>query len=79
MERYKNLSGNSSVYEYLIGPDYITVQFKSGVSYVYTYQSAGAVIVDKMKRLALSGKGLAAYIGRHAHRLYEAKWKELGE
>ncbi len=42
------------------------VQFKgSAKQYVYTYISAGEHHVEKMKQLAVSGKGLAAYINQH--------------
>ncbi|MFC4159006.1 hypothetical protein [Chitinimonas lacunae] len=75
MERYKNLSGNSGVLEYDMGPESITVQFRNGVYYAYTYRSAGPSKVEQMKKLAVAGKGLASYIGRYAPRLYEAKWK----
>lgn len=42
------------------------VQFKgSAKQYVYTYSSAGEHHVEKMKQLAVCGKGLAGYINQH--------------
>lgn len=41
MELYKDINGDSGVLGYEIGYDYITVQFKTGAIYTYTYSSAG--------------------------------------
>jgi len=64
IERYKNLSGNSNVFGYEIGPGKITVQFGDGSVYLYTNQSAGAASINEMHRLARVGQGLNSYIGR---------------
>ena len=37
MEKYKNLSYDSSVREYEIGADYIAIKFTTGPIYRYTY------------------------------------------
>jgi len=65
MELYKNLSGDSGVKAFEIGPDYIRVQFHDGVLYLYTYQSAGRDSVDQMKQLAKAGKGLCTFLNQH--------------
>ncbi|AWV87171.1 hypothetical protein NVT87_05390 [Acinetobacter radioresistens] len=66
LEPYKDVSGKSHIEFYYIGSDYIMVQFKgSAKQYVYTYISAGEHHVEKMKQLAVSGKGLTAYINQH--------------
>ncbi|HET8804081.1 MAG TPA: hypothetical protein VFM72_05845 [Aequorivita sp.] len=72
MERYRNTGGNSGVYAYEIGPDYIKVQF-SGTSrtYTYSYRKAGRGHVDEMKSLAISGSGLNGYINRYVKFLYD--------
>ena len=73
MERYRNSSGNSGVYGYEIGNDYIRVQFK-GNSKMYGYSylgKAGRAHVDKMKSLASNGSGLNAYIKTYVNNLYD--------
>ena len=67
METYANLSGQSGVARYLIGDDYIVVEFVpnkySNITfYKYTYASAGAAAVEQLKTLAQQGRGLHTYI-----------------
>lgn len=72
MKPYKNISGKSGVWAYLIGPDWIKVKFgRNGETYTYSYRSAGIEHVERMKVLAEAGKGLATYINRHVRDLYE--------
>lgn len=73
MERYKNLGGGSGVSAYEIGADSITVQFSSSAVYRYTNKSAGSRNIEKMKSLALAGKGLNSYIKRYVNKRYESK------
>ena len=62
MVLYNDFDGNSGVYAYRCGRDYIDVQFKSsGRIYRYSYQSAGADNVEYMKTLAKRRRG-AEYI-----------------
>lgn len=70
MQLYANLNGNSGVYGYEIGIDYIKVQFKDGHIYTYTYLSAGRDKVEAMKVLAESGNGLNSFINKYARKLY---------
>lgn len=71
MERYTNRSGNSPIIYYQIEEDYITVWFKGGKSYTYSFRKAGRVHVEAMKSLALSGSGLSAYITRNVRFDYD--------
>lgn len=71
MVLYKNLGGNSNVYAFSIGTDYIDVQFNKGKPYRYSYHSAGKEKVEQMKRLAMQGQGLNSYIMRNARNNYE--------
>lgn len=71
MERYSNLRGNSPVVSYEIEPYRITVWFKSGKPYSYSYTSAGADNVEMMKELARGGAGLSAFITRNVRFDYE--------
>lgn len=72
MERYRNSSGNSGVYSYEIGNDYIRVKF-SGTSkiYTYSYRKAGNHHVENMKVLARSGSGLNNYINSYVKFKYD--------
>ena len=71
MERYVNRSGNSQVTHYQINEDNITVWFKGGRSYTYSYRGAGKSNVETMKRLASNGSGLSAYITRNVRNDYD--------
>ncbi len=71
MKHYLNLGGNSSVRCYEYGDTYITIQFKTGHPYTYSYSSAGKTNVECMKRLADSGSGLGSYIMRNCRYSYE--------
>lgn len=71
MERYRNTSGNSGVYSYEIGNNYIRVQFSSGQTYRYSYKKAGNNNVEKMKTLARNGSGLNAYINNYVKFKYD--------
>lgn len=77
MEQYKkNNSGTSGVEFYEIEDKDIIVQFVDGSIYKYTYQSAGEEAIERMKELAIAGKGLTTFINQHVKDKYEAKLKE---
>jgi hypothetical protein len=72
MERYLNRSGNSPVSYYQIADSSITVWFKgSSRSYTYSNRKAGPYHVENMKRLAVSGSGLSAYITKNVRYNYD--------
>jgi hypothetical protein len=73
LERYLNRSGNSGVTEYELGADFIRVRFRSGVTYTYGPVRPGQPHVDRMKALAVAGRGLGTYISQNVHDLYESK------
>lgn len=73
MNVYRNVSGNSGVYAYTSDVTSITVQFKTGAIYKYTYASAGSSKIEQMKRLAVQGHGLNGYIMNYAKTAYAAK------
>lgn len=75
MIRYRNLGGNSNVYAYKIDPSQITVSFNGGGTYVYTYSSAGVTKTEKMKQLAIQGKGLNGFIKTYANNCYAYKFR----
>lgn len=71
MNAYLNLNGNSSVRFYSIEPTRITVVFKDGRPYSYSYGRAGRDNVEQMKTLANRGAGLCSFIQRHVRTLYD--------
>ncbi len=73
MEPYSGVDDDSGVIWYEIAPDGITVQFKTGGTYLYTYGSAGKLNVERMKQLAISGDGLNSFMNKYTKRLYAAK------
>jgi len=74
MQRYANHSGNSSIVAYQLGPTSITVKFAGDRFYMYTYESAGAENVERMKELAVSGRGLSSFISTKVRDDYEQKF-----
>lgn len=78
METYKNLSGGSNIVGYKIFNNGIEVVFgrKDGkqTHYVYTYDSAGKEAIDRMKKQALSGKGLNSFLSSKPSPQYERKY-----
>ncbi|MDW3711708.1 MULTISPECIES: hypothetical protein [unclassified Pseudomonas] len=73
MKPYKNLGKDSGVAFYEIENNSITVQFTTGATYLYNYQSAGQQHIEQMKILAIAGRGLNSYIKKHANKGYAKK------
>ena len=77
MVNYKNLNGNSNVIGYKFFDKGIDVFFgrKTGKmsGYRYTYESAGEEAIKMMKQLALSGKGLGAFLATKPYHKHERK------
>ena len=73
MIRYKNLGGNSGVFAYECGDDYIRVKFRDGAIYLYNYVSAGSSNIEEMKLLAEAGQGLNSFINRNVRKRYARK------
>lgn len=65
VERYKNLSGTSGVLWYQVETEAVVVTFVGRPDrYRYSYQSAGRENVEKMKALAVAGRGLSTFISK---------------
>jgi hypothetical protein len=62
MIKYLDLDKDSGVEAYEIIFDRISVKFKGGSVYVYSYQSDGRENIEKMKKLAQLGDGLNSFI-----------------
>lgn len=73
MIRYKNLNGHSGVTGYQTGNESIVVAFGNNEAYLYTYASAGKPIIEKMKKLAVSGRGLSTFISQTVREKFEKK------
>lgn len=73
MIQYKNLRGDSGVYAYEIGNDFIKVQFRDGSIYLYNNASAGSSNISQMKMLALGGSGLNSFINTNVRKRYASK------
>jgi hypothetical protein len=71
MKKYANKSGTSGVIAYDTESEAICIRFDGGAIYKYTYGSAGKTRVEKMKKLAELGEGLATYISRYVKEAYE--------
>lgn len=72
MDEYLNNRGNSTITHYEINAQVITVWFKGGKSYSYSYNGgAGEQNVEEMKELAISGTGLSAYITQNVRFNYD--------
>ena len=66
MTSYKNISGASGITHYEIDEDYVAVKFTGERSvYYYTHSRISKYHIEKMKTLAISGKGLATYINQN--------------
>lgn len=76
MIKYKNLSGESNIVAYQFDENSIIIQFKSGKvrNYLYDYSNPGITHVEKMKKLAESGRGLNSYISRIVRSNFAKKW-----
>ena len=70
MQPYKNSDSLSWISAFEIGEDYIKVYFIDGVVRLYTNSSAGSKHIQKMKELAITGKGLYNYIHKYVKGMY---------
>ena len=73
MKPYGNRSGGSGVVAYESEDRAILIRFQNGDTYRYTYARPGQFEVEKMKRLAESGRGLSSYISRFVGDRYAEK------
>lgn len=73
MKKYANLSGESDVAGYDIGPNFICVYFATGTFYIYTNEVTGSFEVETMERLAQQGRGLGTYLGRKPYKRHSKK------
>lgn len=70
MEQYANTGGASGIVAYEVAADSITVEFRDGAIYLYTYASTGRSDVEQLKTLAQQGQGLNSFIARQVRHRY---------
>ena len=73
MKRYRGADGDSGVAAYECGPDWITIRFRRGGTYLYDTERPGTRHVLAMQRLAESGDGLNTYINQHVRDNYSKR------
>lgn len=66
MQKYADINNDSGIDSFEIKDVSITVLFKgTNKLYIYSYSRAGQDHVEQMKKLALAGDGLNAYINEN--------------
>ncbi|HCM76009.1 MAG TPA: hypothetical protein DIS90_06485 [Cytophagales bacterium] len=74
----ENAKGGVHLYE--TGDDYIIVRFhNASYDYKFTYDSAGPVAVEVMKKMAQLRKGLSTYISTQVKEKFASKTPVKGE
>lgn len=73
MIKYDNKGGDSGILGYEVQEKSIIVYFPRGSKYLYTYDSAGADNIEKMKLLAINGEGLNSFINKYVRQSFETK------
>jgi hypothetical protein len=74
MPRYANLDGHSGVVAYETAPDSITLTFVGGERYLYDHARPGRDAVERMKKLAKTGRGLSTFVAQHVREAYARKF-----
>jgi len=70
---YRNRGGDSGVAAYALLEDALIVRFDDGATYLYDHVRPGRHHVGRMKSLAMSGRGLNAYIRRYVREKHQAQ------
>lgn len=70
MKKYRDISGKSGVTAWDAGADFIRVRFHGPEIYTYNYIKPGEEVVERMKELAVQGRGLSTYISQHVRNNY---------
>ena len=73
MEAYANRSGDSAVRAYEFDATSIAVEFQNRRAYLYDYGRPGRNDVERMKALAVSGRGLGTFISKVVKKRYARK------
>jgi hypothetical protein len=72
MKTYNKQGRPSGVSAYEIGNDSIKIRFVDGSIYLYNFKTTGKQNVERMKKLAEAGKGLATFINKHVRKKFAA-------
>jgi hypothetical protein len=62
MTPYLNKSGNSRIFGFETTANSLTVEFENRIKFLYDEAGAGAGLLERMKSLAIAGKGLGTFI-----------------
>lgn len=62
MKPYKDLDNNSNIKEYTSGEDWFRVSCKQEAEYDFFEEKVGQFVINKLKYLANSGRGLDEYM-----------------
>jgi len=79
MEIYKDIDNDSGVASFEIDDDSITVKFKEAnklghTTYKYSNRKAETNNIEQMKKLAILGDGLNAFINKNVRKEYDSRW-----
>ena len=76
MTPYRNLKGDSNVVACEANEDSIHLIFKNGTcrNYLYNFVRPGSAVVERMKALAVQGRGLNSYISSAVKDNYTRIW-----
>lgn len=73
-------NAKAGVHLYEIGEDYIIIRFhNASYDYKFTYESAGKVAVEIMKKMAAQRKGLSTYVSTQVKDKFASKTPVKGE
>jgi hypothetical protein len=84
--KYGDVSGSSGVENYSSGNDFIWIEFKGNVVYLYHDKVTGEKYVRELNQKAILGKGLSTFISQNAsvnsnylerYRLVDGKYQQF--
>ncbi|MEQ8304263.1 MAG: hypothetical protein RIB47_12790 [Cyclobacteriaceae bacterium] len=79
MEIYSE-NARAGVHKYEMGADYIVILFhNASYEYKFTYESAGKVAVEVMKKMAQQGRGLSTFVTTQVKDKYASKIPVKGD
>lgn len=79
MQLYSD-NAKAGVHLYETGVDYIIIRFhNASYDYKFTYESAGKVAIEVMKKMAEQRKGLSTFISTQVKDKFESKTPVKGE
>lgn len=65
LQRYGTANHEGGITEFALLQGAILLIFRNGAAYLYTDEVPGSAHVERMRGLAVRGKGLSTYVSRH--------------